>query len=170
MSPIRRSPARKKFNQTLLKIFSSNPARKFLIAIMIAIEKQIRINQTLIEKFLSDHNRKKVNRSPRRKPPQHPPLRYLRKRVDTNSGTSGKNIVVPGSVSRAGERLRRGTPRSAEIPRRRMRALRRSPTPKTGVSFDPAHYTTIYPEIRHPIAPNKTFFILRREKNQSEPV
>ena len=34
--------------------------------------------------------------------------------------------------------LRRGTPRSAEILRRRTSALRRRPTPKTGVPFDPA--------------------------------
>jgi len=37
------------FQQTLLKLFQSNPESKIFIAIMIAIEKPIRINQTLIE-------------------------------------------------------------------------------------------------------------------------
>jgi len=46
------------FEQTLLEIFSSNFARKFFTAIRIAIEKQIRINQTLVEKILPDHDRK----------------------------------------------------------------------------------------------------------------
>jgi len=51
-----------------------------------------------------------------------------------------------------------------------MGALRRRPGRKTGVPFDPAHSTTIRPEIRLPIASNKTFFVLRRGKNQSDPV
>ena len=118
---------------------------------MIAIGKQIRNNQTLIEYFLPDPARKNFNRPSSFlfyavNPPQHPPLRYLRKRVDTNSGTSGKNIVVPGSVSRAGERLRRGTPRSAEILRRWAGALRRNPIPKTGVPSRIATRNTSRPD------------------------
>jgi len=80
---------------------------------------------------------------------------------------------TPGGFSQTGGPyawLRRGTSRSAEIFRRRMGALRRRRGRKTGVPFDPVHYITIHPEIRPLIAPNKTFFILRREKNQSESV
>jgi hypothetical protein len=44
------------FQQTLLKIFSSNLVWKFFTAIMIAIEKLIRINQTLPENFWPDHD------------------------------------------------------------------------------------------------------------------
>jgi len=42
------------FHQTLTKIFQLDPARKFHIAIPIAFENLIRINQTLIEKLMSD--------------------------------------------------------------------------------------------------------------------
>jgi len=80
---------------------------------------------------------------------------------------------TPGGFLQTGgpdERLRRGTHRNAAILRRRMGALRRRPGRKRGVPFDPAHSTTIRPEIGPPIAPNKTFFVLRRGKNPSEPV
>jgi len=43
------------FNQTVIFYFQSNPDFKFSIAIMIAIEKPIRINQTLII-FEKSHN------------------------------------------------------------------------------------------------------------------
>jgi len=42
----------KNFEQTLIEIFSSHSGFHFSIAIMIAIKKPIRINQTLIEFYL----------------------------------------------------------------------------------------------------------------------
>jgi len=46
----------KNFRQTLILFFQPNLDFKIFIAIMIVIENRCRINQTLIEKILPDHD------------------------------------------------------------------------------------------------------------------